>query len=84
VETGKGADALDRRPQLAAALSAARTAKCSVRVKSKAHTAASHKCPISRHQLPWSPSTYFLVMRQVSRSDFFGLATGACLIGLAR
>ena len=31
-ETGKGADALDRRPQLAAALSAARTSKCSVLV----------------------------------------------------
>src|SRR6187200_2788888 len=31
-ETGKGADALDRRPQLADALSAARTAKCSVLV----------------------------------------------------
>src|SRR5206468_10634316 len=30
IETGKGADALDRRPQLAAALAAARTAKCSV------------------------------------------------------
>ena len=30
VETGKGADALDRRPQLAAALAAARTAKCPV------------------------------------------------------
>src|SRR5437868_13664369 len=29
-ETGKGADALDRRPQLAAALAAARKAKCSV------------------------------------------------------
>ena len=29
-ESGKGADALDRRPQLAAALSAARTAKCPV------------------------------------------------------
>jgi DNA invertase Pin-like site-specific DNA recombinase len=29
-ETGKGADALDRRPQLAAALSMARSAKCSV------------------------------------------------------
>src|SRR3954454_16937260 len=29
-ETGKGADALDRRPQLAAALAAARTAKCCV------------------------------------------------------
>src|ERR1700749_1622626 len=29
-ETGKGADALDRRPQLAAALAAARTARCSV------------------------------------------------------
>ena len=29
-ETGKGADALDRRPQLAAALAAARTAKCAV------------------------------------------------------
>jgi DNA invertase Pin-like site-specific DNA recombinase len=29
-ETGKGADALDRRPQLAAALAAARAAKCSV------------------------------------------------------
>src|SRR5256885_6460879 len=32
VETGKGADALDRRPQLAAALAAARSAKCSVLV----------------------------------------------------
>ena len=32
VETGKGADALDRRPQLAAALSAARSARCSVLV----------------------------------------------------
>jgi DNA invertase Pin-like site-specific DNA recombinase len=32
IETGKGADALDRRPQLAAALVAARTAKCSVLV----------------------------------------------------
>jgi DNA invertase Pin-like site-specific DNA recombinase len=31
-ETGKGADALDRRPQLAAALGAARTAKCRVLV----------------------------------------------------
>ena len=31
-ETGKGADALDRRPQLAAALAAARAAKCSVLV----------------------------------------------------
>jgi DNA invertase Pin-like site-specific DNA recombinase len=30
VETGKGSDALDRRPQLAAALAAARTAKCCV------------------------------------------------------
>ena len=30
VETGKGADALDRRPQLAAALAAAKAAKCSV------------------------------------------------------
>jgi DNA invertase Pin-like site-specific DNA recombinase len=30
VETGKGADALDRRPQLAAALKAAKKAKCSV------------------------------------------------------
>jgi DNA invertase Pin-like site-specific DNA recombinase len=29
-ETGKGADALDRRPQLAAALAMAKTAKCSV------------------------------------------------------
>src|SRR5215218_5426634 len=29
-ETGKGADALDRRPQLAAALAAARKARCSV------------------------------------------------------
>src|SRR5881227_2030794 len=32
IETGKGADALDRRPQLRAALAAARTAKCSVLV----------------------------------------------------
>ena len=32
VETGKGADALDRRPQLSAALSAARKAKCHVAV----------------------------------------------------
>src|SRR5438128_1424771 len=32
VETGKGADALDRRPQLAAALSAARDARCGVLV----------------------------------------------------
>jgi DNA invertase Pin-like site-specific DNA recombinase len=32
VETGKGADALDRRPQLAAALAAARKRKCSVTV----------------------------------------------------
>ena len=31
-ETGKGADALDRRPQLAAALAVARAAKCSVLV----------------------------------------------------
>jgi DNA invertase Pin-like site-specific DNA recombinase len=30
IETGKGSDALDRRPQLAAALAAARTAKCPV------------------------------------------------------
>jgi DNA invertase Pin-like site-specific DNA recombinase len=29
-ETGKGADALDRRPQLAAALAAAKKAKCSI------------------------------------------------------
>jgi DNA invertase Pin-like site-specific DNA recombinase len=29
-ETGKGADALERRPQLAAALAAARTAKCPI------------------------------------------------------
>src|SRR6476620_6802300 len=32
VETGEGADALDRRPQLAAALAAARKATCSVLV----------------------------------------------------
>ncbi|SHN69636.1 recombinase family protein [Bradyrhizobium erythrophlei] len=32
VETGKGADALDRRPQLSAALAAARKAKCHVAV----------------------------------------------------
>ena len=32
VETGKGADALDRRPQLAAALATARSAKCPVLV----------------------------------------------------
>jgi DNA invertase Pin-like site-specific DNA recombinase len=32
VETGKGSDALDRRPQLAAALAVARAAKCSVLV----------------------------------------------------
>jgi DNA invertase Pin-like site-specific DNA recombinase len=32
IETGKGADALDRRPQLAAALATARIAKCSVLV----------------------------------------------------
>src|SRR6185295_12371097 len=32
VETGKGADALDRRPQLAAALATARLAKCPVLV----------------------------------------------------
>jgi hypothetical protein len=31
-ETGKGADALDRRPQLAAALATARAAKCPVTV----------------------------------------------------
>lgn len=31
-ETGKGADALDRRPQLAAALSEARRRRCSVAV----------------------------------------------------
>src|SRR5687768_423181 len=31
-ETGKGADALDRRPQLAAALAAAKTARCCVLV----------------------------------------------------
>src|ERR1700737_2208705 len=30
IETGKGADALDRRPQLAAALAAAKRAKCSI------------------------------------------------------
>ena len=30
LETGKGADALDRRPQLAAALATAKSAKCSV------------------------------------------------------
>lgn len=32
IETGKGADALDRRPELAAALAAARSAKCPVLV----------------------------------------------------
>jgi DNA invertase Pin-like site-specific DNA recombinase len=32
IETGKGSDALDRRPQLAAALAAARSAKCPVLV----------------------------------------------------
>src|SRR3954470_14825717 len=31
-ETGKGADALDRRPQLASALAAAKSAKCAVLV----------------------------------------------------
>ena len=30
IETGKGADALERRPQLAAAIKAARKAKCSI------------------------------------------------------
>lgn len=32
VETGKGSDALDRRPQLAAALAAARRLRCPVLV----------------------------------------------------
>jgi DNA invertase Pin-like site-specific DNA recombinase len=32
VETGKGSDALDRRPQLKAALTAARKLKCNVAV----------------------------------------------------
>ena len=34
VETGKGSDALDRRPQLAAALAKARALRCSVAVPS--------------------------------------------------
>src|SRR3981189_3276828 len=34
-ETGKGADALDRRPQLAAALAAAKKAKCSIVVSKR-------------------------------------------------
>ena len=36
IETGKGADALDRRPQLAAALALARRQKCPVVVASRA------------------------------------------------
>ncbi|TIM26917.1 MAG: hypothetical protein E5Y63_26865 [Mesorhizobium sp.] len=48
VETGKGSDALDRRPQLAAALALARQTKCPVVVASAAprdHTAASSTAP---------------------------------------
>src|ERR1044072_2405601 len=42
-ETGKGADALDRRPQLAASLAAARPTKCSVLVSnSTGYLAMSH------------------------------------------
>jgi hypothetical protein len=45
-ETGKGVDALDRRPQLAAALSAARIAKGSILVsKLDRLSRASHSCP---------------------------------------
>ena len=46
IETGKGADALDRRPQLAAALAAAKRAKCSVLV-SKLDRLQSHASSVA-------------------------------------
>ena len=48
VETGKGADALDRRPQLAAALNEARRQRCSVAVAKLDRL--SRRCPF--HQRP--------------------------------
>ncbi len=46
IETGKGADALDRRPQLAAALAAARQAKC------RCWLPSSTGCHATSHSLP--------------------------------
>ena len=67
-ESGKGADALDRRPQLAAALAAARTRKCAVIVakltaspvtlrSSRADGAA---CPLYRAELGADADTFML------------------------
>jgi len=49
IETGKGADALDRRPQLAAALAAAKKAKCSPRRAVACVIGSKSACP--REQL---------------------------------
>src|SRR5262249_61075331 len=53
-ETGKGADALDRRPQLAAALAAAKLAKCSV-VVAKLDRLSPDAAFIARLMVPTGP-----------------------------
>ena len=54
IETGKGADALERRPQLAAALKAARTNKCSVLVS------MAQRVPFIVAELGWHADPFML------------------------
>ena len=56
-ETGKGADALDRRPQLKAALAAAKAARCSVLVS-------------KLDRLPWDVAFVSGLMERRVRSSY--------------
>src|SRR3984893_9103813 len=75
IETGKGADALDRRPQLAAALAAARTARCSVLV-SKLDRLSRDVAFVSGLMAQRLP---FIVAELVSDADHFMLHLYAAL-----
>ena len=75
VETGKGADALDRRPQLAAALAAARAAKCSV-IVSKLDRLSRHVAFVSG---PMAQRVPFIVAELGRDADPFMLHLYAAL-----
>ena len=64
VETGKGADALERRPQLAAALATAKKARCSIIVAKLDRLSRDGVATPSGGR--WHPQT---VMRALSRAE---------------
>src|SRR5205823_5597116 len=71
VETGKGADALDQRSQLAAALSAARSARCSVLV-SKLDRLSRDVAFVSDLMAQWVPTSWLNSPGRSCSGEVFG------------